>query len=249
MKTSDDAFGHAILDYFEGRNPQEAASFGCRTWFAEYPDWFERERKAIAHAKGRILDVGCAAGRHSLYLQARDHEVLAIDSSPLAIRTCKNRGVRRARVLRVTELCRRLGTFDTILMLGNNFGLTGNIRRGRWLLRRLKGMTSSGGIILAGSGYSEDKQSPEFMARVAANRKQRRLPGEFTLRPRYKNYVSPPIQWLYASKSDMRTILDGTGWQVRRFFDDDPPTSAFVALVEKKDCRTSSISRRRRRPG
>jgi SAM-dependent methyltransferase len=246
MKTKDDAFGHAILDYFEGSNREEAASFGCRTWFSEYPDWSERERQAIAYAKGRILDVGCAAGRHSLYLQERGHDVLAIDNSPLAIRVCKKRGVQRAKVLRVTQLSRKLGSFDTILMFGNNFGLMGNLQRGQWLLRRLKGMTPLHGIILAGSGYSEDNQGPEFMGRVAENRRQGRLPGEFTLRPRYRNYVSPPIKWLYASKNDMITVLDGTGWQAKEFVDDDPPTSGFVALIQK-DGQTSSASRRQRR--
>ena len=247
MKTKDDAFGHAILDYFEGRNRQEAASFGCKTWFTDYQDWFLRERKAIRHAKGRILDVGCGAGRHALYLQERGHDVLAIDASPLGIRVCRKRGVKYAQVLGVTKLGAKLGTFDTILMLGNNFGLVGNLRRGQWLLRRLKGMTPADGIILAGSGFSEANQSVGFRARVAENRRRGRLPGEFTLRPKYRGYVSPPIQWLYASERDMMRILDGTGWQAKEFFHDDPPTSAFVALIEKKDGRTNSSSHRRRR--
>ena len=242
MKTTDDAFGHAILDYFEGRNRQEAASFGCRTWFSDYQDWFVREQKAVRHAKGRILDVRCAAGRHALYLQERGHKVLAIDTSVLGIRVCRQRGVKHAKVLGVTELSAKLGTFDTILMLGNNFGLVGNLRRGQWMLRRLKGMTAPDGIILAGSGFSEANQSAEFRARVAVNRREGRLPGEFTLRPRYGNYVSPPIKWLYASKRHMMHILDGTGWQAKEFFDDDPPTGAFVALIEKENCRTSSSS-------
>lgn len=243
MTTSEDPFGHAILDYFEGRNRQEAAAFGCRTWFSDHRDWLLRERKAIRYARGRVLDIGAAAGRHALYLQDRGHDVLAIDNSPLAISVCRKRGVRKAKALRVTNLSRRLGTFDTVLMLGNNFGLMGNLKRGQWLLRRLKGMTPCDGIILAGSGYSEDGQSPEFMARVAENREQGRLAGEFTLRPRYRRYVSSPIKWLYASKEDMMRILEGTGWQVKEFFDDDPPTSAFVALIEKGNRRPSSSSR------
>jgi SAM-dependent methyltransferase len=242
MKTGNDPFGEAILDYFEGRNREEAASSGCRTWFSDYDNWFKREQSAIACAKGRVLDIGCAAGRHALYLQERGHRVVATDNSPGAIEVCRRRGVEDARVLSVTALSSRLGIFDTIVMFGNNFGLVGNLRRGRWLLRRLKGMTAPDGIILAGSGYSESNQSAEFMARVAENRREGRLPGEFTLRPRYRGHVSPPMKWLYASKSDMTTILHGTGWQVKAFFDDDPPTTAFVALIAKEDCRISSAS-------
>jgi 2-polyprenyl-3-methyl-5-hydroxy-6-metoxy-1,4-benzoquinol methylase len=34
--------------------------------------------------KGRVLDVGCGAGRHSLYLQEKGFDVLGTDISPLA---------------------------------------------------------------------------------------------------------------------------------------------------------------------
>jgi hypothetical protein len=36
----------------------------------------------------------------------------------------------------VTGISRRLGTFDTLLMLGNNFDLCGSAVRARWLPQR-----------------------------------------------------------------------------------------------------------------
>ncbi|MDX1561948.1 MAG: hypothetical protein R3305_03435, partial [Gammaproteobacteria bacterium] len=67
----------------------------------------------------------------------------------MSIKTAKLRGLRNAKVLSVTQLSRRLGEFDTILMLGNNFGLFGSPSRARWLLRRFKSFTRPGARIIA----------------------------------------------------------------------------------------------------
>ncbi|NQT82293.1 class I SAM-dependent methyltransferase, partial [bacterium] len=76
-------------------------------------------------ARGKVLDIGCGAGRNSLYLQQKGLDVLGIDLSPLAIMVCQLRGFKKARVMSITEVDSRLGTFDTIVMYGNNFGLFG----------------------------------------------------------------------------------------------------------------------------
>ena len=44
-----------------------------------------------------------------------------------------------------------LGEFDTVVMFGNNFGLFGNPRRARWLLQRLRNLTSPAARIVAES--------------------------------------------------------------------------------------------------
>jgi len=46
--------------------------------FSGYDKWDELERRALEHVKGRVLDVGCGAGRHSLWLQEKGFEVAAI---------------------------------------------------------------------------------------------------------------------------------------------------------------------------
>ena len=146
-----DGYGRLIFDHYRGLASAEvierddgfiSTSAGAPAYFAPFEEWPRCERRAIRLARGRVLDVGCGAGRAALHLQERGHEVTAIDLSPLAIKTCRLRGVRDARVLPLTRVSRRLGEFDTILMFGNNFGLFGNQRRARWLLRRLFGLTS-----------------------------------------------------------------------------------------------------------
>src|SRR5215831_19714207 len=52
------------------------ANFGPKTYLSGYQDWASHEKAGIRYARGTILDTGCAAGRHALYLQNRGHRVL-----------------------------------------------------------------------------------------------------------------------------------------------------------------------------
>ncbi len=71
----------------------------------------------------RALDIGCGAGRVSLYLQRKGLKVTAIDNSPRAIRVCRRRGVRDARVLAIEQIARLPPvSFDTVLMFGKTSG-------------------------------------------------------------------------------------------------------------------------------
>jgi 2-polyprenyl-3-methyl-5-hydroxy-6-metoxy-1,4-benzoquinol methylase len=105
-------------------------------WFSNYNEWLDIEKKAMKYVKGRrVLDIGCGTGRHALYLQnEKGFDVLGIDTSPLAIRVCKLQGLKKAEIqcilqFTVKEIRRRRDySFDTILMLGNNFGLFGSFR-------------------------------------------------------------------------------------------------------------------------
>jgi 2-polyprenyl-3-methyl-5-hydroxy-6-metoxy-1,4-benzoquinol methylase len=82
--------------------------------------WKTVERRALRYARGRVLDVGCAAGRVALELRSRGREVVAIDPSPGAVEVARRRGVRDARLMRLEDVSAKLGHFDTVLMYGNN---------------------------------------------------------------------------------------------------------------------------------
>jgi cyclopropane fatty-acyl-phospholipid synthase-like methyltransferase len=113
-------------------------------YFAEFKVLPERQKLGMKFVRGdNALDVGCGAGRVSLYLQSKGVRVTAIDSSPLAVRTCKKRGVKNARVLPFEDIERiREGGFTTVVMFGNNFGLFGNVRKAKRLLKQLHRMTT-----------------------------------------------------------------------------------------------------------
>jgi len=235
-----DAFGRALHAYALGR--RDAATIierddglldvdPCAGYFAPAEDWPERQRKVMALARGRVLDIGCGAGRHALYLQARGHEVVGIDESPLAVALCRERGLRHSKVLRVTKVAAGMGRFDTLLMLGNNFGLFGNPRRGRWLLRRLSCLCGQGARLIAESLDLRKTDDPVHLAYHARNRQRGRPPGQVHIRVRYRQYVNPWFEYWLAAREEMVALTEGTGWVVNQVIADNGP--AYVALMER----------------
>jgi len=236
-----DAFGHSMHDYLTGRGGYEiierddgffSLSPGTQLYFLDYGDWPACEQQAMAYVRGRVLDVGCGAGRHALYLQAQGFEVLGVDVSPLAIQVCQARGLQNAQVLSITQLSRRLGRFDTLLMLGNNFALAGTPKRARWLLRRFYHMTPPDGRIIAQTRDPYQTGLPEHLAYHQRNRERGKMGGAARIRVRYKRFVTPWIDFLMLSKEELQTLLGGTRWHVREFL--DGPQGIYVAIIEKK---------------
>lgn len=95
------------------------------------------EKKALELARGKILDVGCGSGSHSLYLQNKGSmEVIALDISMGAISVAKKRGV-------TNVICKSIwdfkdGNFDTILLLMNGMGIGNTLEEVPRLLIILK---------------------------------------------------------------------------------------------------------------
>lgn len=241
LTDAQDAFGHEIYDHYQGKGAYEiverddgffSLSPGPELYFLEHADWPPSEQQAIKYACGKTLDIGCGAGRHSLYLQAQGFDIMGIDISPLAVEVCKARGLQNAQVCPITQVSSRLGVFDTILMLGNNFALVGNPKRARWLLRRFNHMTSQNARIIAQTRDPYQTDLPEHLEYHARNRERGKLSGQARIRVRYKRYVTPWIDFLMLSPDELKTILEDTRWQVRDFIDSQDGN--YVAILEKK---------------
>jgi hypothetical protein len=239
MGDSRDAFGHMLSDYVEGKGAFEIVErddgfIGAASpamYVVPYTDWPEYQKTALRHATGRVLDIGCGAGRHALYLQDKGLDVVGIDVSPLAIEVCKRRGLAQAVVMPVTGISRRLGTFDTLLMLGNNFGLCGSAVRARWLLQRFYATTSERGRLIAESTDPYQTTDPVHLDYHERNRRRNRMPGQVRLRVRYRTEATPWFDYLLVSRDEMQTLLQGTGWSVASFINSDG--AAYIAVIEK----------------
>ena len=93
-----------------------------------YPSFFFRDEDALEEWESialrqcgtRVLDVGAGAGAHALVLQARGHEVTALDLIPEAVRIMRERGVTDARVGTLFDLVPG-PTYDTVIILMNGF--------------------------------------------------------------------------------------------------------------------------------
>lgn len=240
MKDYQDAYGHEIYEYLKGKGGFEIverddgffdASYGVKGYFSQYRDWSPDQKRAMRYVRGRVLDIGCGAGRHSLYLQKKGFDVLGIDVSPLAIKVCKLRGLQKARVMSITQMNSKLGKFDTLLMLGNNFGLFGSFKRAKWLLKRFHKITHEKARIVAESNAPYKTTDPFHLEYHEFNRKRGRMPGQLRIRVRYKKYVTPWYDYLFVSKDEMEDILEGTGWRATHFIDSGD--SVYTAIIEK----------------
>jgi 2-polyprenyl-3-methyl-5-hydroxy-6-metoxy-1,4-benzoquinol methylase len=237
-----DAFGHLLIDYQNGEQSVEIVEredgyidisrLGPLTYFAEYTEWAEHQKLATEYATGRVLDIGCGAGRHSLYLQKQGHDVLGTDISPLAVQLCKQRGIKNVSLVPITQLNSKLGVFNTILMMGHNFGLVGSYKRAQWLLKRFASMTTEDGKIVAETMDPYQTENPAHLAYHQYNRDRGRMSGQLRLRIRYKQYATPWFDYLFVSKSELEDILVGTGWTIERYIDPDKPT--YVAIMKKR---------------
>lgn len=240
MKDHEDAFGHALLDFYEGKEAQIIierddgnldVTAEPEIYFREFNEWREHEQKAMHSVKGRVLDLGSGAGRHSLFLQRRGHDIVALDNSPLAIEVAKRRGVRNKALMPVTQVSSILGVFDSIIMMGNNFGLVASRKRAKWLFRRFYSMTSSEARIVATTLDPYNTNDPFHFAYHERNRQRGRMGGQVRIRARYRSIKGRWFDYLFVSIEEMEEIIDNTGWMVRKIIESKRPE--YAAILEK----------------
>lgn len=242
MKEKEDAFGRSLMDHYQGKDVYGVVERDdgyidvtglLDVYFYEHEYWPEAHKKAIEQAGNRVLDIGCGAGKHSLYLQRKGHEVTAIDISPGAVEVCEKRGVKDARVLDIDDIDPDVGPFDTILMLGNNFGLLKGPKKAREYLETFHDITPPDGNIIAESNDIYQTDNPIHEEYQEFNRGRGRMSGQLRLRNRYKKYATPWFDYLMVSKQEMKDIIEGTSWCIDRFIDRDGPF--YIGVLEKDD--------------
>lgn len=235
-----DGYGRALEEFLEGRPGTEVVerndgwvevSRGAAGYFAEFQQWPARQQEASALAEGRVLDVGCGAGRVALHFQDLGYPVVGIDVSPRAVAVCRKRGLKEVHRLPVSRVSSKLGVFDTVILFGGNFGLMESPERAKRLLRRFHRLTSPEARILAESRNPYSSATRAHRAYHRRNRRLGRMPGQLRLRVRSGLAKTPWFDWLIVSPSEMRRIVSGTGWRLTQLIPPEGP--AYVAVLEK----------------
>jgi SAM-dependent methyltransferase len=239
-----DAFGRMLYDNLKGEHEHEIVERDdgyldavTMSYLEPYARWPATERRAMREVRGRVLDIGAGAGRHCLYLQEQGRDVTATDISPLAVRVCRLRGVQRVRQLGILDLVRpanrkRLGRFDTIIMMGNNLGLFGSFPRAQRLLRQFRLLTNPGARIVAATLDPYATRKPVHLDYHRRNLRRGRMGGQIRMRIRYQRLIGPWFDYLLVSRSELRAILAGTGWHLKRTID-DAPGPCYSAVIER----------------
>ena len=214
---NNDIFGTAISDYFEGNYAEDITvsapdfdddSIPVPYLFREYSEMPLIEQKALQLAHGDILDVGCGAGSHSLYLQKKNKNITAIDISEGAIAICKKRGIHNAITQNILAL--EDTSFDTILLLMNGSGIIGKLNKISDFLNHLKTLLSPGGQVLLDSSniaYLFEEEDGGFWIDTT-----KAYYGEMRYQLKYKNQSSDWFDWLYLDFDTLKKACEASGW-------------------------------------
>jgi SAM-dependent methyltransferase len=211
-----DLFGKAILDYQTNNEPQdlitetnisEADEMSVAYLFRSFKEMPKIEQKALQLSKGKILDVGCGAGSHSLYLQEKGFDVTSIDISENALKACELRGLKNARVQNLLDIHNE--TFDTILLLMNGTGIFGTLEQTSIYLQKLKSLLNPNGQILIDSSdiiymFDEEEDGSKWIPADGYY-------GELTFTISYKNQTEEPFPWLYLDYNTLQNAAHANG--------------------------------------
>lgn len=212
-----DLFGKAILDYQTGNSPEdiitetsisEEDEMSVAYLFRGYKEMPKIEQKALQLAKGKVLDIGCGAGSHSIYLQnEKKLNVTSIDISPNAIEACRLRGLNNARVENMLKI--EDEKFDTILLLMNGTGIFEKLSKISAYLQKLKSLLNDGGQILIDSSdiiymFDEDEDGGKWIPSESYY-------GELTFTLTYKNEKEDTFPWLYVDYNTLQNAAHANG--------------------------------------
>ncbi|TNJ43574.1 class I SAM-dependent methyltransferase [Tamlana fucoidanivorans] len=210
-----DLFGKALLDY---QNKNYTADLITETsisdedtlplpyLFRTFDEMPKLEQKALMLCKGKVLDVGCGAGSHALFLQSKGIDVKAIDISEGAVSVTKTRGVKH---VELKALLDETDSFDTILLLMNGTGIFQEMGAVSKYLNHLKQILKPNGHILIDSSdikYMYEDEDGGFWLDMNAG-----YYGELDYFISYKDEKDIPMKWLYLDFDTLKLACNSVG--------------------------------------
>jgi 2-polyprenyl-3-methyl-5-hydroxy-6-metoxy-1,4-benzoquinol methylase len=217
--TMKDLFGKAILDYQTHNSPEdlitetsisEADEMSVAYLFRSFAEMPQLEQKALQLATGKVLDVGCGAGSHALYLQEKGFDVTAIDISANAIKACELRGLKKAKVQDIMQL--EGDQYDTILLLMNGAGMCGRLKNISNFLQKLKTLLTDTGQVLVDSSdiiymFDEDEEGAKWIPTDVD------YYGEVVFDITYKGEKENAFDWMFIDYNTLQNAAVANGFQ------------------------------------
>lgn len=175
-----------------------------------FRDWSQMsaiEQKAL-QACGQaktILDVGAAAGCHSLWLQHEGKQVIPIDTSEGAVRVMKERGLQADRWDFFQYPAPEQG-FDRILLLMNGLGIAQSVDRLPEFFGRLKELLSPDGVVyMDSSDFQEDAE--DF--------------AQIHYRMHFQGHKSARFSWLYLPFDLLQKHANDNGFNASLMYEEE----------------------------
>ncbi|MBB5868939.1 SAM-dependent methyltransferase [Allocatelliglobosispora scoriae] len=216
--------GHAFE--VSERDDGHQSSIDAAVYFADLAATTPALRTVLAHADGRVLDVGCAAGSRARWLQRRGMDVVGLEESPGAAAVARNRGVAVVEGS-LQDPPAGLGRFDTFLLLGGGLSRLGNPEQARRMLAALAWHARPGAQILGDCAEPVPSGSAD------------RAPGRVRVRLRDGAVVSEwHDRWLL-TPDELLGVLDGTGWRLADLWPND---SGYAVRLRRRPPRAEVLA-------
>jgi len=213
-----DIFGEAITAYFNTKQEQiitvsnqdfDDDQIPVSYLFRTYTQMPKIEQKALQLAKGAILDVGCGAGSHSLFLQnEKKLNVVAIDTSIGAIDICKKQGIHQTYTENFYD---HQGKYDTLLLLMNGSGIIGKLDQLNTFFNKTKELLNPNGQVLIDSSdliYLFENEKGEYWIDA-----KKGYYGELTYQISYNHKSSEVFDWLYIDFNTLKRACQINGFE------------------------------------
>ena len=219
-----DPMGHAIADYLKKGRAAKLRVFSSQfyedeipvdTLFRTFDEMPVQEQEAIKLCKGRVLDVGAGSGCHSLELQKRGMDVVAIDISEISVEVMKERGVNARLVNFFDETFQE--QFDTILMAMNGIGIVGKLEALPNYFMRVKQLLAPGGQVLLDSSdiryvFEDEDGNLDLDPEDGYY-------GELDYRMQYRGIKGEKFDWLYIDFDTLASCAHQHGFACEKITD------------------------------
>lgn len=189
-----------------------SSAYFFRNW-AEMPPL---EQLALDLCKGRVLDVGAAAGCHTKILLERDVDVLAIDTSHGAVEIMRAQELPCKRANFYTLRPPKTG-FDTILMLMTGLGIAGTFENLPKFFQRLDLLLAAEGQVLFDS-CDLGEYAEEF--------------AEINYEMHFRNIKSKPFPWLFLKFEVLAEAAVNHGFEAEFLLEGDE--GSYLARLQRK---------------
>ena len=209
MDKNKDIFGTAIKAYYKEKDETPITvhspdfdddEIPVTYLFRDFEEMPRLEQKALQLCKGKVLDVGCGAGSHALYLQKKENiTVEAIDTSKGAIEIAKERGVQQAIQKDFYKISNE--KFDTILLLMNGSGIIGKLDNLDSFLEHCKDLLNEDGSIILDSSDLIYLFDDEFID-------TENYYGELQFTLSYKDEIADEFNWLYLDQDTLKEFAE-----------------------------------------
>lgn len=202
-----DLFGKAVTDCYHKK--QKSTFFMCDEkgeypldlgfFINNKPDDYECEM--LKYAKGKILEVGCGAGRIMKYLQEASCDMTGFDIDRAMVKLCKERDVKNVTAETYLNM-KKLGIFDTIIALNRTIGIAGTMDGVRAMIEKCHACTQENGILI----FDSLEVRPELSTPS---------PGVYQrkLRYRYEDQYGDWFNWVNFSSDVARKLVAETSWK------------------------------------